>query len=161
MKNNKNCNVQPRLFVGFIINDETGEYCVYLINNSAINYKRVRALTGAYCSIDDDLLETSKSVSEKGPLAAGSKVLIEKSDIDGLDFVIWFHFDLFPEKGKIKKYWFQLPKYYQLQENDKVMMPVINQAGWIIKLIERDGELIDEEIKTLVMESVYHKSKKE
>lgn len=149
------------LFIGFIMDKKTYDFDVCLINNSGDYYKKIKVFTGAYVSVDDDLLETSKVVRDKGQLSPYSAVTIDKSDWDELDYVIWYHIDLVSDNGKISQYWFQLPKYGWGYDENLVRLPIIAKQGMIIELEKRDGEPITEEIKTIDMNSKYHKSEVE
>lgn len=147
------------LFVGFIINEKDSSYEVYLVNSTKKNYCRVFVLSGAYCGDDDGLLETSKVTKEKGPLPPHSFQLLERSDLDGLDFVIWFHLDIYEDAASEPiRVWFELPKYGGL--NSKIVrLSVLEKEGTLIELETRnDGETIEEEIQHLNMNGVYHKS---
>lgn len=145
-------------FIGFIIDEKDYSYEIHLVNPTDKNFSRVFSLTGAFCGDDDGLLETSRATREKGILPSHSSILLEKSDLDGLDFVIWFHLDLYEkEGGRPKKVCFYLPKYHWTCENEK--LPVIEKKGIFIKLKTRIGyKTIEREVKTMNMDGGYHKS---
>jgi (p)ppGpp synthase/HD superfamily hydrolase len=58
--------------------------------------------------------------------------------------------------GNTHQYWFQLPKYGMGYDDKVVMIPILNQNGMVIDLDQRQGESIEEEAKTVKMESQYH-----
>jgi hypothetical protein len=72
---------------------------VYLINNTDIRYPNVKRLTGAFCSIDEDLMETGKKVSGPFAIEPRSVYKIEGSDTGELDFVVWYDLDMTDEFG--------------------------------------------------------------
>ena len=148
---------QQEIFIAFIMRD-SGDFNVYLVNNSDFHFYETKVLTGAYMSVDEDLLETGKVVKKKGYLKPRSFIEIDKSDWDELDFVIWYHVDLYDEKGLVvRQYWFQLPKYGWGYDEKVVKLPVVGEMGMIIDLDQRDKESIDDEVKHLDMESKYYK----
>ncbi|MFA7377621.1 MAG: HD domain-containing protein [Patescibacteria group bacterium] len=148
---------QQELFIGFTMS-ESGDFFVRLINNSHVCYSKVKIFTGAYMSMDDDLLETSKVVRSRGELKPKSFIQIDKSDWDELDFIIWYHLDFYNDKGQlVKKSWFQLPKYGLGYDENELMLPIVQEKGVIIELDERDGEVIDEIVDHTDMNSKLHK----
>ncbi|MCX6782032.1 MAG: hypothetical protein NTW66_02870 [Candidatus Magasanikbacteria bacterium] len=151
----------PPLFIGFIMEEKAFSFDVYLINNSNWKYKSVTIFTGAFMTVDDDLLETSKVVKVKGPLGAYSSIKIDRSDWNELDFVIWYHLDLVRADDTVEKYWFCLPKGGGDYDNKVIKLPIINRKGMSIELEARNGECIAEETKTIEMKSKYHKFSKE
>ena len=147
------------LFVGFVMsNAYPYEYHAYLVNNSVKHYSRVQSLTGAYCSIDDDLLQTGMGLKERGELPARSYMLIEKGDGDDLDFVIWYDLDLYDSEGVlVERRNFRLPRLWHHNEND-ITLPILNQPGEIIVLGTRQDASIDESVKTLDLGPKYYKA---
>lgn len=141
---------------GFIIDDENGIFQVYLINPSKKKYSQVIKLTGGFSGDDDGLIETSKVFKELGPLPSESVLKIDESDLDELDFVIWYHLDLIDDNNEVIQFRFQLPKYYWWCEDKFEILPILNEKGMKFKPQERNGELIKERIKTLNMEPKYH-----
>ncbi len=146
---------QPHPFVAFIRNENDFTYEAYLVNQTDISYTRVHSLTGSFCSVDEGLLETSKSVKEEGLLAPHSSLLLEKSDLGGLDFVIWYHLDLYAEgSDEPLRISFNLPKGGL--GCDLSFLPIIEKEGARIELeIRSDGETIEEEVKHLKMDGGY------
>lgn len=121
-----------------------------------MNFQAVKVFTGGFSSNEDGLLETSKVVREEGPMTACSTLQIDQSHWDELDFLIWYHLDLLDGEGHLLKYWFQLPKYGRGYEEHVSFIPILEKESMVITLDERDGESIDEEVKTTNMESQYH-----
>jgi len=117
--------LSQRLFIAFVMDKKDYNFYVHLVNNSPMNFQAVKVFTGGFSSNEDGLLETSKVVREEGPMTACSTLQIDQSHWDELDFLIWYHLDL------------------------------LDEEGMVITLDERDGESIDEEIKTTNMESQY------
>lgn len=152
-------------FIAFIVTDDDKEwtYEAILVNPTNTDYERVESLTGAHMSIDDDLLETSKSVRELGVLPPQSSIRIEGSDVDGLEFRAWFHLDLY-ERGSSKPWqvWFGLPGPLTVWSNYKPEpLPVLKKEGQVIELLERNGPDIPEETDGMDMGSKYHSFSKE
>ena len=142
-----------RPFVGFILDD--AGYQVHLVNPTNVSYRRVVILTGAFCGDDDGVLETSKVVKELGALGPQSALLMEASDLDGLDFVIWFHVDLYRQEATApaERVWFDLPKYGRRYA--AALLPVLNVQGMRIALDARQGDGIEQEARTIHMEGRY------
>ncbi len=145
-------------FIGFVMEESDSSYEIHLINPTEVAYSRVYALTGAFCGDDDGLIETSKVVKEKGSLSPNASVLLERGDFYDLDFVIWYHLDLYAnDSTKPMMLWFDLPKGgwgYRA-----VDLPIVGKQGMFIDLAQRnDNETIEDEIKHLDMNSKYHKS---
>ncbi len=145
-------------FIGFVMEERDSSYEIHLINPTNVAYRRVYTLTGAFCGDDDGLIETSKVVKEKGPLSPNASVLLERGDINDLDFVIWYHLDLYTDESlKPMMLWFDLPKGgwgYKA-----VDLPIVGKTGMPIELCKRnDTETIEDEIKYLDMNSKYRKS---
>lgn len=150
---------QEKSFIAFIVNDRKSDYTVMLVNPTEKHYSRVVTLTGAYISIDEDLLETSKAVKERGELPPMSAINIESCDIDGLEFTIWYHVDLY-EKDTVDPWhvWFILPRVTGALSGYKPeKLPVISSQGVKIELEPCKERNIEEEIKGLNMESKYWK----
>ena len=72
---------------------------VYLVNNTDQAYSAVERLTGAFCSMDDDLMETGKRMTDMGGLPAASLAELEPSDTGELDFVVWYFLDMTDQQG--------------------------------------------------------------
>ena len=143
------------------MNEAESSYEVYLVNDTDTPYNRVFALTGAYCGDDDGLIETSKMTKEKGALAPHSSLLLEKGNMDELEFVIWYHLDLYEDGApKPTTFWFDLPKYYGwITANMNQHLPVLGKNGMMVELVGRkDTETIEDEIKHINMSGGYHKS---
>ena len=68
---------QQEIFIAFIMRD-SGDFNVYLVNNSDFHFYETKVLTGAYMSVDEDLLETGKVVKKKGSLKPRSFIEIDK-----------------------------------------------------------------------------------
>ncbi len=150
-------------FVAFIMNKKDYTFEVHLVNPTDIQYVRVFLLSGAFCSLDDDgLLETGKVVKEKGVLLPHSSIVLDASDWDELDFVIWYNLDLYPENsGTPTTVSFDLPKYGGDYDDKIELLPVLEKKGVRIELVESDRKIIEETIKTLYMEGKYTKSSKQ
>ncbi len=145
-------------FVAFTMNSQTNTYQVFLVNPTRTPYVRVVTLTGAFMTMDDDLVETSKAVKERGELLPMSALEIESGDVDDLEFSVWYHLDLYEQgAGDPVHSWFSLPGAMSALFGYKPeSLPVIS-AGQLIEMFPCPQRSIQEEIKTLVMESQYHK----
>lgn len=111
------------------------DFEVYIVNTSVISYEKLSVLTGAYFSSDDSLIETSQSNKEKGPLPAGSSLLIDRSDMGELDMTIWYDIALF-KSGNLEPqmYGLTLPKYAYRYTETKQHIPVLEKEGMRIAL---------------------------
>lgn len=135
-------------FVAFVMNDSDNTYTLLLVNPTDKNYPLVRGFTGAFMTVDDDLLETSKSVGDLGALPPKSSLKIESSDQDGLEFVIWYHLDLCEEgvAGPLHG-WFDLPKYGRGYEPKN--LPILGIQGMRIDLSPCDKKNVDEDVASV------------
>jgi len=141
--------MKDKIFVALIIDWKKGVYESYLVNPTEKHYKQVLAYTGAYCTCDEDLIQTTSAVKELGELRPYSWVLIEDSDVDEFDFVIWYWLDLFPlaEDMPIEKVSFHFPKYALCYDKKKEYLPVIEKIGQCIEVETRsDSKTIEEAI---------------
>ena len=113
---------------------------IYLVNPTNTNYFRVVKLTGGFASDDDVLVETSKVMREIGTLSKKSYILLEESNSYDLDFVIWYHLDLYSEQTPTnpEKVWFDLPKYGWGYEDNISDLPILNTKGMMIDLKNRN-----------------------
>ena len=126
-------------FIGFIIDWKKMYYEINLVNPTDRKISSVLAYTGAFCGDTDGLIETSRVTREKGEILSNSSILLEKSDVDGLEFVIWFHLDIYFEgEEKPLKVWFNIPKNGWNYKDNEEMLPVLNKKGQIIELKERN-----------------------
>jgi hypothetical protein len=144
--------MDEKIFVGLVVDWEKGTYEVYLVNPTGRRYKRVEVYTGAYCSGDNELLETSRAIKDLGELKPYSWVFLEGSGVDSFDFVIWYWLDLIPadENATVEKLCFYLPKYGYAMCYDKVKeyLPIIEKTGPRIEVSVRNGpETIDDGVK--------------
>ncbi len=124
----------PSLFAAFVVHDATNRFSVYLVNNSSTSYANVTMLTGGFLSADGDVIQTSKITKEKGALQPYSALLLDESDYDELDFVIWYELTLADEAGHRRVYQLQLPKYGVGYEKAVRDIPVLGQKGMPIVL---------------------------
>ncbi len=129
-----------RLFIGFGNPRRFADHSIYLVNNTPVHYARVVALTGMFTSVDDGLLESSKARGERGALAPYSALLLEDGPFWELDYVIWYHLDLFPgdESQPPMRVWFDTPKGGPTGPD--IVLPVLNQRGHVIDLKGRPNE---------------------
>jgi hypothetical protein len=155
------------LFVGFIIDEETHKYEVYLVNPTPVSYSHVQVLTGGNSQDDNGLAETSKVKKEKGELVPDSYILLEKDNLDVIDdFSLWYHLDLYRARDdKPQQVWFEISRLSTLYwggtgKYQPSLLPVLNKEGMRIELDDRAGEEIEEGIKHLNMSADYHKSAK-
>ncbi|MDP3986000.1 MAG: HD domain-containing protein [Candidatus Veblenbacteria bacterium] len=141
-----NKSIAPIIHVGFVVDEAAATYTAYLINPTDYSYSAIRVLTGAFQGDEDILIETSRQIRDLGPLAPHSASLLENSDIDGLEFVIWYHLDLWiAQTAPPILLQFSLPKYHWLTLKDYKerlnILPVLNQQGYRIDLSERQDNL--------------------
>jgi len=122
------------LFVGFVMPNPWGDFFLYLVNGTKTYYKRVLALTGMFASMDNDLLESSHARSEKGDLPPCSSLLLEKGSSYDLDFVIWYHLDLFQGDSDQRPVHAFLSISKGGPTGSPIMLPILEQQGWVIKL---------------------------
>lgn len=93
--------------------------------------------SGGFASADDDLIRTSTFTKDKGTLQPQSHVLLDESDYDELDFVIWYELELTDMEGRRRVYQFHLPKYGAGYEKAVQDIPILRQKGMPIVLRER------------------------
>jgi hypothetical protein len=141
------------IFVAFI--KGSSEYEAHLVNPTSLAFSRIQALTWAIAGDSDGLMQTSKGVRELGRLEPYSSLQLEKDTLDGLDFVILYHLDLYAEyNNDLVLGKFNLPKGHW--EYKAQMLPVLNREGMQIDVALRDDkETIEQEILHIDMESSY------
>lgn len=123
-----------------LVRNEDHTFDVYLINPTDKYYTKVMYYTGGFASQDDDnLVETSRVVKDKGELPPHFALLIDKTDVYELDFVIWYWLDLHPYRvyDGLKKVSFSLPKGGYGDRDNPQFLPVLNKKGLRIELEER------------------------
>jgi len=137
--------------------DKAGTFQIYLVNPTGVHYTRVVTFTGAFCGDEEGVLETSKFTKERGALAPHSALLLETSDNWELDFVIWYHIDLYTEghPTTLERIWFSVPKYWSYRETI-MKLPVLNLVGLRIEVLKRNWHgTIEQEVKQTHMGSQY------
>jgi hypothetical protein len=150
--------LKPDIFAGFVKDKKKFEFRVYLINPADEHYTRIIKLTAGIYSDEEGVLETSKGFKEMGELRPYSSLLIDRSDMRELDFLIWYKLDLYTKDSGDKPerlIEFELPKY----NYEEIDLPIINQKGMKIKIKTRWGRSIMEQIKGMDMGSRYIKSR--
>lgn len=141
---------QIKKFIGFIIDRKNYKFDVYLINPTNEHYKRVVLFTGAFASEEDELLQTSRLVKEKGELLPNSALLIDSSDLGELDFVIWYNLDLYPSgSANPEMLSFSILKYPWDYKRKVINLPILDREGMKIDLKRRQN---DESIAKIVAE---------
>ena len=120
---------------------------VYLINDSDLRYPSVKVLTGAFCSIGDDLMETGKGVTEPVVLEGRSSLEIGASDTGELDFIVWYDLDLTDGETYYRMYRFSLPKTYEWDKYPTVMLPFVGEEGMVLPLMARNTGTIDDYVQ--------------
>ena len=132
-------NKSSKPFAAFIKNEQDHHCKIYLVNPTNQKYARVVNLTGAFSTDDGDLVETNMVMREIGELPEHSYKLLEEGESYNLDFVIWYHIDLYNEQSpeKPEKAWFDLPKYGRGYNDTISYLPVLNTKGMIIELKNR------------------------
>ena len=149
-ENNNNLYLQnhPGLYVAMVVSkteflgDMFPLIHVYLVNNTNVHYPSAKVLTGGFASIDDDLMETGKKVSEPVALAPHSAIKVGGSDT-GEDFSVWFDIDLTDESGYCRYFRFSLPKSYNRDRYTTRMIPYVGEVGTVLPLVARNGGDID------------------
>lgn len=132
---------QIETFVGFVIDRENYKFDVYLINPTNKHYKRVVLFTGAFASEEEELLQTSRLVKEKGELLPNSALLIDSSDLGELDFVIWYNLDLYPSGAVSPEMLsFSILKYPWDYKRKVINLPILNKEGMRIDLEIRQSD---------------------
>jgi hypothetical protein len=129
-----------QLFVAFVKPEQFGDYFVYLVNNTVVDYARVATFTGMHASVDDGLLESTRARQERGELRAHSAILIEDGDWHLLDFVIWYDVDLFPADAARPPERFSFSfggLSFALGQRDATFLPVLDRDGWVIEIKAR------------------------
>ena len=86
-------------------------FTVFLVNRTQRTYSDVTIRTGGWVSSDDDMIQTSESVRSCGPLPPGATLQIDQSDLDELDFVIWYRLILKDEDGSETSAGFGIPRH--------------------------------------------------
>lgn len=126
-----------KLFVGFVKNDNDFTYEAHLINLANIDFARVVTVTGATASDDDRVLNmTPSKPREWGPLPRQSSMLLEEGPRTELDWVIWYHLDVYPDGHtdplRLK---FNLPKGHWEYKPTYLFIPP--KSGMWIELAQR------------------------
>jgi hypothetical protein len=139
-------------FVAFIKNDIESSYEVHLVNPTDHFYTRLYTLSWGYEGDMDGFIETSKALREKGELRPQSSLLLETGGYEDLDFVVIWYLDLYRAGNSSPVLtWFTIPKGHWSYVEDN--LPILKQKGMRIELkIDRE-KIIEEEIKTMEMES--------
>lgn len=139
-------------FLALVRNGEL--YDVFLLNPTDERYKRIKKLTGGFCSEEYTLIETGKAVFDLPELKPHSFIKIDDIHYTERDYVIWYELDFILENDdKILKTG-SVPKY--ISEKEYPIGYGFNKNGWILKLNERRRrESIEEIVKTMNMKSRY------
>lgn len=118
--------------IGFTTEDS--KYRVYFINLSKKPLKVYQESLGMMGELDGEPLTTNVAKIGLGTVQPKSSVLIEESDIEGLeDRVI---FSIYVEKGsKEYKHSFTLPSIYRAQNANLATLPVVNEEGLLLDFL--------------------------
>jgi len=119
---------------------------IYLVNNTDTAYPKIKRLTGAFSSMDDDLMETGKRMTDMAALAAHSFAEVEGSDTGELNFVVWYSLDMTDENGTYVQYGFTLPKPYHWEKYDQLQLPGCDTV-LILPLSQRTGDTIEDYVR--------------
>jgi hypothetical protein len=136
------------VFAAFVQGERDQPFEVYLINDSQQDYARALLYMGAFAGLDDEgVIETSRAVQDFA-LPAGSAQLIDSADAWALDFVSWYHVDLYARPDmEPQRVWFRVPKYVS-QLGPIVRLPVLAVEGRAIRLQPREGgQSVEDEIR--------------
>ncbi len=137
------------------------DYEVYLINDSKYDVLKLQMLAGGYASEDDGLIETSKTFKEFA-LNKKHALKLETLDFGMLDFVNWYHFDLWVNH-EVLQLQAVINKAHALNEKvENKDVPILHKKGYVLPIDVRSGKPISQEIQEIDMGSRYHNfSKKE
>lgn len=105
-----------RVFAVMKKDEAARTFTVFLVNRTRKTYSDVTIRTGGWVSFDDELVQTSESVRVLGPLHPRARLQIDQSDLDELDFVIWYRLILKDEDGRETAVRFSIPKYGYLPQ---------------------------------------------
>lgn len=144
--------MDEKIFAAFAVDWEKGTYEIYLVNPTEVHYKQVSTYTGAFCSDDDALIETSRCAKNLGELRPYSWLRLEEDTSDALDFVIWYWVDLIPltVNQPVKKLALSLPKYgyATCYEEKSGYLPIIEKKCPLVEVGARSSNLsMDEQIQ--------------
>lgn len=149
------------IFIALIIYRKSSSYEMYLVNQTDRNYSRVVGLTSASSSSDNDFMETGKAMKEIGNLPPYSFVFLEGTDLEELDFVILYKFDLYREQNKERPEMACLglfAKYLWMDEKGMIDLPILNTKGFRIEINKADrSETIEQMVKHIDMKPKYYK----
>lgn len=127
-------------YIGMAFDLSKMSYWVYFINPSLkIEYSRITSYTGAY--LED--IQTTRYFKDWGNLSTESVFLIQKGDVRGLDFTIWYKFDLLTMYGKLALCQFTLPRGWTTSSEKQELLDC-GIFGYKIILEPRGGESIEE-----------------
>ena len=84
---------------------------VHLINNSDTNFREINQRSHWSTSNDDEYIQTSTSNKQLWALKTWSRLLIDESDLNELDFLISYFLELIDEDWNLFNFWFSLPKH--------------------------------------------------
>lgn len=137
--------MDEKIFVAFDVDWKANIYRVYLVNPTDKYYKQVSTYTGAFCSDDDGVIETSRSADNKGELLPYSWLILEEDTTEQLDFVIWYWLDLYLKNEVIpmEKMCFNLPKYGYVAGYEDMLryLPIIEKKCYWVNVTERENPL--------------------
>lgn len=107
-----------------------GLYTVYFVNQGHLDVIAARITSNAYCSVDDELLETSEGVKQLGTIAAGAHAVVEVDDEGAFDFAIGFDAAVETEEGT-NKVSFSVSKYLPMYTPPDARTP-LGKPGWVV-----------------------------
>lgn len=108
------------------------DFEVYLVNGTDVTFNNASLKTGSYSGMDDDLIQTNTVNREIETIFKKSAILLDKSDLNELDFVIWYTL-LLPSGYKdknVRKIRFQLPRHEYVESNERIN--ILDKTGMIL-----------------------------
>jgi hypothetical protein len=86
--------------------------------------------TGGFEGPDEMLVELNRVIRSLGPLKRGQALLLEELDYEMLDFVLWYHLDLYFADGARLKASFSIDKAHSLQRDRYQLCDPLKKEGY-------------------------------
>jgi hypothetical protein len=106
------------------------DYKVYLVNEGDHDLANVEMHTGGFDGSSEMLVELNRLTRSLGPLKCGQVLFLEELDYGMLDFVLWYHLDLYFADGARLKASFSIDKAYSLQRNRYQLCDPLKKEGY-------------------------------
>jgi hypothetical protein len=109
-------------------------YKAYLVNEGDHDLANVEMHTRGFEGSGEMLVELNRLTRSLGPLKRGQALLLEELDYEMLDFVLWYHLDLYFADGVQLKTSFSIEKAYSLRQERYRPCPTLGSEGYCFDL---------------------------